>query len=249
LRLSLLSVGLLFISLISPSAYSQSPAPSAFQEKAETAVSGGKPFKLLNLTASAEWTAGSDHESGTAQLQANIDGSSRIQLALGKASQTEAQTKADSSRSCQWTDDAGISHEILGANCFIAIPWFAPGLFTQFSQLPTLTSTSDEGEVSKENSTFHQISFLFNLQGSDNASTKQLVDRSKVKVFYDPQTFLPTSLQYNIHPDANDLQDIEVRVTFSNYQSVSGVMVPFHVERSVNRTIQLKLDVSNASIE
>jgi hypothetical protein len=213
-------------------------------------VSAGKPFSVVNLTATAEWTAGFLHESGTAQLQANVDGSANVQLALGKASRNEVQTKADSSRSCTWTDDPGKSHDILGPNCLIAIPWFSPSLFTQSSAaLPALLATIDDGAVEKDKATFHQVSYLLKLTGANTSSTNRMVSQSTVKVFYDPQTFLPSSLEYSIHPDSNDLQNIPVKVAFSNYQSVSGVMLPFHIERFVNRTLQLKLDVSNASIE
>ena len=52
-----------------------------------------------------------------------------------------------------------------------------------------------------------------------------------------------------IHPDGDDSRNIPVRVVFNNYQAVSGVMLPFHIERFVNRTLQLRLDVSNASVQ
>jgi hypothetical protein len=232
------------------SAYSQTPSPSSFQLQAQAAVSAGKPFRVVNLTATAEWTAGSTHESGTAQLQAKADGSATLQLSAGSASRTEVQTKTDSSKACTWVDSAGTSHDIVGPNCLVAIPWFAPNLFTQpASQLPSLLATTDDGVVSKDNATFHQVSFILNLQGIDDASTKQLVNQSVVKVFYDPQTYLPASLEYHIHPDNNDLQDIDVKVVFGGYQSIAGVMIPFRIERFVNRSLQLKLDVSSASIE
>ena len=224
--------------------------PSPFQQQAQAAVSGGKPFSVVNLTATAEWIAGSDRESGTAQLQANIDGSTNVQLALGKASRTDVQTKADSSRSCTWTDGTGKSFDVFGPNCLIAIPWFSPSLFTQSSvTLPALLASTDDGAVERDNATLHQVSYLLKLTGANTASTSRMVSQSTVKVFYDPQTFLPTSLEYAIHPDKNNLQNIPVKVAFSNYQSVSGVMLPHHIERFVNRTLQLKLDVTTASIE
>ncbi len=229
---------------------STSQIPTSFQQQAQTAVSAGKPFSAVNLTATAEWSAGSTHQSGTAQLQANADGSTNVQLALGSVSRTEVQTKTDSSRTCTWTDSAGKSHDILGPNCLIAIPWFSPGLFTQPSaKLPALLSTTDDGVVTESGSTFHQLSYLLNLKGANTSSTRQMVSQSTVNVFYDPQTFLPASLEYFIHPDNDDSQDIPVRVVFSSYQSVSGVMLPFQIERYVNRTLQLRLDVSNASIQ
>jgi hypothetical protein len=232
------------------SAYSQTPTPSSFQLQAEAAVSAGKPFSVVSLTAAAEWTAGSTHESGTAQLQAKVDGSANVQLALGQASRTESQSTTNSSKTCQWTDAAGTGNSIIGPNCFIAIPWFAPGLFTQpVSQLPALLGTTDDGAVSNNNSTFHQISYLLNLQGTDSSSTQQLIDQSKVRVLYDPQTFLPASLEYFIHPDNDNLTNLDVKVVFSNYQSVSGIMLPFKIEKYVHHTLQLTLNITNASIE
>jgi hypothetical protein len=238
-----------FLIFLATSSFAQSQ-PTTFQHQAQMAVSAGKPFNTVNLSATAEWTAGADHESGTAQLQANVNGSTNVQLSLGKASRTEVQTGIGPSRACNWIDSAGKSRDILGSNCLIAIPWFSPGLFTQPNgNLPALLSITDDGMVMKDGSTFHQVSYLLNLTSADISSTNQMVSQSKVNVFYDPQTFLPTSLEYFIHPDGNDLQNIPVRVVFSNYQSVSGVTLPFQIEKYVNRTLQLKLNVSTATIE
>jgi hypothetical protein len=257
MRLCFSNLCLLFFLSNSFSAHAQttvssspSLSPTTFQQQAQAAGSGGKSFSVINLTATAEWTAGSDRESGNAQLQANADGSTSIQLTLGKASRTEVQTKADSLRTCTWVDGAGTSHDIVGPNCLVALPWFAPGIFAQPSAgPPALLATTDDGVVTNNNSTVHQVSYFLNLTGRNAAATKRIVSQSTVKVFYDPQALLPLSLEYSIHPDNNALKDIPVRVVFSNYQSVSGVMLPFQIERYVNRTLQVKLNVSNATIE
>jgi hypothetical protein len=231
-------------------ALGQTSVVSVFQTKAQTAISSGKSFNGLTLAANADWVAGSTHQTGTAQLKAGADGSGSLQLDIGDASRTEVQTKSDASRACTWTDHAGTSHDILGPNCLIAMPWFAPSLFTQpLSLLPALLGTIDEGEVAKDGVTLHQISYQLNLTGADSTSTQRMIRQSTVKVFYDPQTFLPQSLEYVVHPDNNELQDIPVRVVFSNYRASSGVLLPFHIERYLNRTLQLTLDVTNASIE
>ena len=182
---------LLFYITTSDSAHSQtasSQVPSLFQQQAQIAVSGGKAFHAVNLTATAEWIAGSDRQSGTAQLQANADGSSNVQLALGKASRTEVQGKADLSRTCAWTDGTGKSHNIVGPNCLIAIPWFAPSLVAQPStRLPALLGTTDNGIVASQNTTTHQVSYFLQPTGTD-PSLNQVSSASTVKVFYDPQT-------------------------------------------------------------
>lgn len=247
-RRSVLSLSLCFVS--SNLGFPQAPTPSTFQAQAQTASSSGKSFSKVNLTANAEWVAGSLHESGTAQLVAGADGSTSVQLALGKASRTETQTKIDYSRTCSWVDVAGKSHVIHGPNCFVAIPWFAPSLFTQpTSDLPALLAATDGGTVSTQSGAFHQISYSLQPTALDAVSASLMASQSTVKVFYDPKTFLPASLEYSIHPDNDDSKNIAVSVVFSNYQSVSGLMVPYHIERSVNHTLQLTLDVSNASVQ
>jgi hypothetical protein len=240
----------LFFIAASFSVRGQSPNLSSFQEKAQTAVVGGKSIRAIKLSGTAEWFAGSLHENGTAELQANADGSTSVQLNLGQASRTETQTQIDLARTCQWTDNVGKSHEIVGANCLTSIPWFAPGLVAQSpAQLPAILVSTDDGDVLKNGSSFHQISYSLNLAEASTPSTKQLRQATAAKVLFDPQTVLPASLEYAIHPDGDDLRSLDVRVVFSDYRSVLGVMLPFHIERFVNRTLQLKLDISNASVE
>ena len=223
---------------------------STFQRQVQAAVTAGNLVRSIKLSGAAEWTAGSLQESGTAQLEANADGSSNVQLYLNKASRTETQTKADSLRTCHWTDAAGVVRENTGKSCFIAIPWFAPSLIAQSAaQLPAMLMVTDDGEMSKNGASFHQISYGLNFEGMAGPFTKRLQDASVVKVQYDAQSFLPVSLEYSIHPDSGNSQTLEARVVFSDYRSVSGVMLPFHIEKYVNRTLQLKLDVNNASIE
>jgi len=226
----------------------QTPSKSSFLQKLENA----RPISGITLTGTAEWWAGSQHENGDATLHAGADGSTSVQLSLDHASRTETQSRLDEFRSCQWTDSTGTVHDVLGPNCFVAVPWFAPGLYAQPSaQLPAMLVMSDGGEVSskQEAATVHQISYALNIRGKTTASTKRLANTSRVKVFYDPQALLPTSLEYSIYSDSDDAQALDVRVVFSDYRTVAGVQLPFHIERFVNRSLQLKLDISNASIE
>ncbi len=108
---------------------------------------------------------------------------------------------------------------------------------------------TDDGNVADDEATLHQISFLINRKGGDAPSTSRMANASKVKVHYDPTTLLPASLSYSIHPDDNDLINLKVKVLFSNYQSVSGVMLPFHIEKYVQNTLQLTFDVTKALVE
>lgn len=250
MRSCLFILGFLLFSTLCLPASSQVVSTSNFQNQVQTTISDGKNIHKVMLTGTAEWFAGSLHASGTAQLEANADGSTSIQLSLGQASRTETQTSMNSSRTCQWTDSAGKSHDIAGANCFTSVPWFAPSLvmLSPSQRLPLVIST-DDGEVSRHGSSFHQIRCTLNPAVINDVSMSQVIKTSTSKILIDPKTLLPASLEYSIHPDGDDSQSIDVKVLFSDYRSVSGVMLPFHIERYVQRTLQLKLDISSASLE
>ena len=57
----------------------------------------------------------------------------------------------------------------------------------------------------------------------------------------------PVALDFSVHPDTNALVDIPVEIQFSNYTSVNGVWIPFTVEKFVNSTLALTLQVGSAS--
>ncbi len=223
--------------------------PSAFLQNLHARSAPAAAPQSIELTGAAEWVAGSLTEHGTADLKAGKDGSSTLQLNLSTATRTETFSALDSSRSCQWLDGAGKNHPIVGLSCAAATPWFAPNLLATLStQFPSLITVSDDGEVMKKGVVLHQISYIMNLAGNDAATTKAWTDATRVKVCFDLTTLLPVSLEYAIHPDSDDSQAIPVSVAFSDYRSVSGVLLPFHIERFVNRTLQLTLVLSNISI-
>jgi|GEM_PF-3326735 len=221
-----------------------------FLDHAQAAVLGGRTSTSLRFSGTAEWIAGSLHETGTVQAESHADGSTSLQLALATASRTETQTSLNSSRGCSWVDASGTSHAIDGPNCYLAIPWFAPSLYAQpISRLPPSLYIRDGGEVTKDNATRRQISYVSNLGGAGPASAKKAADSNPVHVFYDPVSFLPASLEYRLHPDSDTSSNLEVRVLFSDYRSISGVMVPFHIEKYVQRSLQLKLDLDTCVVD
>jgi hypothetical protein len=66
--------------------------------------------------------------------------------------------------------------------------------------------------------------------------------------FLDPTTLLPLGLSYTTHPDNNALLDISVEVQFSDYQSVGGVQIPFHVQKLLNGGLALDLQIHSATL-
>jgi hypothetical protein len=55
-------------------------------------------------------------------------------------------------------------------------------------------------------------------------------------------------LKYTIHPDSNSSVNLAVEVRYSNYKDVSGVELPMHIERYVNGSLQLSIDINSAAV-
>ncbi len=203
----------------------------------------------MSFNAEAQWTLGSQKETGTATAQASSDGSTSFQLNLDGASRAETRSALGDSRSCQWADTKS-AHTLQTVDCSTPVPWFAPLFAFQPSAVVLqLLNISDDGAVTRSSETYRQISYLTAIQGTSTATTNLLTSGTKVSVLYDPQTLLPTSIEYLQHAD-NDLNTtIPVRIVYSNYQTVSGTPVPYQIDRYVNGVLQLALSVTSASLK
>jgi hypothetical protein len=66
--------------------------------------------------------------------------------------------------------------------------------------------------------------------------------------FLDATTLLPAAATFNIHPDNDSGRDFPIEVQFSDYRSVSGTQIPFHVQKFLNNGLILDLQFSSAAV-
>ena len=52
--------------------------------------------------------------------------------------------------------------------------------------------------------------------------------------YLDAASSLPVAVVFNQHPDDNARVNIPIEVDYSNYQPISGVLVPMHIQKSMN---------------
>ena len=71
---------------------------------------------------------------------------------------------------------------------------------------------------------------------------------SVTNFYLDPVSFLPLAIVFNVHPDADMNTDFRSEVGFANYRAVSGVLIPFHIQRMLNGTVDLDIVVNNATV-
>jgi len=77
---------------------------------------------------------------------------------------------------------------------------------------------------------------------------RDLEKLSTVEILLDSTSHLPVGVTFNTHPDIDYGRDIPTEVRFSDYRSVSGVMVPFHIQRWLQGMLNTELTVTAATI-
>jgi hypothetical protein len=237
----------LCLSLIPSFAFPQTIVPISFLTKLLATIPAGTPMNGVHLEGRAQYVAGSLHETGTATLDAKSDGTATVVLSLDTASGTDSYALLSADRTCQHTTRSGAVSDISKIDCLTPLPWFAPILSIRDPlQLPALIAITDGGEVTRNSALLHDLTYGLLLHGRDTTSTNLLVQATNVHVLYDPQTLLASGIEYSIHPNGDMLTPIEVRIAFSDYRNTSGVMLPYHIERYVNRSLFLTIDVNSA---
>jgi hypothetical protein len=198
----------------------------------------------VTLTGSAEWIAGSDDETGSGVYKAT-QVASDLSLAFSGGTRSEIRSNASGTPNGTWTGLDGVSHAIAYHN-LVTDPGWCP-VFT----ISNLVSSSSMiltyvGQELRNGATVIHVTAA---QQFPVATTAQIMQHlTAVDIYLDPSTFLPVSYVYYLHPDNNELLDIPTEIRYSTYQTVSGVQIPFHVQKFINNTLSVDLQIQNASL-
>ncbi len=55
-------------------------------------------------------------------------------------------------------------------------------------------------------------------------------------------------LAYSVQPDKGPATKIAIEIRYSDYRAVNGATIPFHIQRYVNGSLQLDIQISSAQI-
>jgi len=223
------------------------PQATALLQQALAALSGGQSISDVTLSGTAQYIAGPDEELGTAVLKAIAAGASSVNLSLPSGTRIEIQNCSTMPPSGTWSGPDGLSHPIAFHNLLTGPAWFFPaftvaqGLSSSGYVASYIGSETRNGQAVQHVS-LSQASLLPNLPGGPSST-----HLSQVDFFLDSTTFLPAAITFNIHPDNNLLLDIPVEIDFSHYASVSGAEVPYHIQKYINNSLALDLQLQNAT--
>jgi len=239
-----LSLSILISALLSL-AQSSDPQALSYAVQSITAMTGGNPISDVSLTGSVTWTVGSDIETGTAALEALGTGESRMDLALGAGTRTEIRDTSTGTPLGRWMAQDGTSGLFAFQNCLTDAVWFFPALSSlSAGQNVALSYIGQENRNGE--SVQHIQSYVYqNVQFYGPAPSPQQL--STMDFYLDATTLLPVAITFNAHPDNDAGTNLLVEVDFSNYQAIAGVLVPLHIQRYLQGSLQVDVNASTAA--
>jgi hypothetical protein len=229
----------------------QTPASSAqgvkLLQQALAALNPGAPTSDVTMTGNAEYINGSEDEIGTATVKA-VGADSSVVLALPSGTRSEVRSTSNGQPFGTWKGADGVSHKIPFHNLLTEPAWFFPlfavnrGL-SQTGYLAVYVGRETRGDKTVEHLSISQIFSVLSVGQSPN-----LQPLSQIEIYLDSTTFLPNAVTFTIHPDNNELLDIPIEISYSDYRVTNGVQVSFHVQRFLNNGLVLDLQFQNATL-
>ena len=226
------------------SAQNQPPAsdPQAlsYASQSITAMVGSVSINDVTLTGSVTWN-GSD--TGTATLRALGTGESRIDLALTSGTRTEIRDAQTGAQIGQWVTPNNTSGNFASQNCWTDAVWFFPALGS-LAAGPNVVLSYVGPETWNGQNVQHIQSYVYQSQSGSTPGPQQL---STMDFYLDATTLLPAAVTFNVHPDNNENANLLIEVDFSNYQQISGVVVPMHIQKYQQGTLMVDALLAGAS--
>lgn len=221
-----------------------SPTALALASQALKALAGGTALTDITLQASAAYTAGSDQESGTATLVARGNAQSLVTLNITGGTRQEIRNGPSGA----WSGPGGTQHPMAAHNCWTDAPWFFPGLSLQALANDPQVSVSYVGLETLDGVSVQHLRLLRTIPAQTAAITAEIQRESASDLYLDAATLLPLVLRFNTHPDDAHSVDIPVEIQFAGYGAVSGVQVPFRIQKFLQGTLTLDLTVTQVAV-
>jgi hypothetical protein len=238
---------------VSTSAVSQpqpmrDPQALALASQAWTKLTGGTPVQDATINATATWLVGPDREQIAAVLKIKGDSQTRMELALGTGTRVELQSvNSDGIPSCAWIDKSG-SHPMPQHNALIDAAWFFPERLLWAASTQTDLSVSYIGRESLGGVPVEHLALWRTPVNGTRAAVALIQHVSRVDIYLDAASLLPSRLLFNTHPDDDASTDIPVQIAFSEYQQFGSLQVPSHVEKHMNGSLLLDLHITGLTL-
>ncbi len=238
----------LSLSLAGQQTGSSSPQALAILQKSLAALTGGQSIADVTLSGTARRIAGSDDQSGTGVLKGLASGAGRTDLNLSSGQRSEVQNLSASTPTGSWSGPDGVAQAMAFHNLLTEPAWFFPAFPIARRLLGSGFVATYVGQETHDGQAVEHVSVsqTSSIQGPHGTPTFQHL--TQIDFFLDSTTFLPAAMSFNTHPDNDMGLDIPIEVRFSDYRSVNGAQVPFHVQRYLNNILSLDFQTESVTL-
>jgi len=232
--------------LLGQAAVSSNSQLLAIQLQAQSALITATQPTTVVLNGIFTSVQGSLTQTGSANLTIGSDGTYLINLPQNTGAISESRTVSNGVPACTWTDQNSVVHNSSFLNC-MPPAWFFPGLTLLSSSNASLPAWTPSSYFT--DSLGNHLQFQYILPALNGAPEDPLL-LSPFDLVLAPGTLLPEYALFTEHPDNPGINaDISVQIAYSNYRSISGVMIPFHIQRFVNGSLVLDFAIATASVQ
>jgi len=229
------------------------PQGLALAVRASAAMAGQTSIQDIALTGSVNRVDGKAMERGVATLKALFSGEARVDLDFASGRGGEMYSFSTGGPRGAWIGSDGKQNPISFHNALVDVGWFAPLLVLERIGAGThgvvVTST---GSAVQDGKSLHVLHVAVPIPGP-NASKHPAWIRTLLEhagqfdLKLDSATLLPVEMTFNGHPDNNVRRDLPVRIHYSDYRAVSGILVPFRIRKYVNNGLMYDIRIETVA--
>jgi hypothetical protein len=223
--------------------------PSSILQKALSTMAAATSITDVTLSGTGYRITGADNESESVTLKALLGGESIVKFAGASGNRVEVvSTDSNGQPVGTWAGPDGVTHPMSQHNLWTDSSWFFPVL-TLGKVLASQNSVVVlAGQETKDGVSVTHLTASKQFPGLPTAVSLLLQHLSQMDLYLDSTTLLPAALDFNVHPDDDMLLDIPAEVRFSDYRSVNGVQVPFHIQKYLNNSLILDLQLQAVTL-
>ena len=239
--LCLLTLGLVSSSAGQQTASSAGPTAQAVSllQQSEAAQTSGAATTDVTLTGTVTFIHGTQTESGPTTLTALAAGTSKVEFDLPSGTRTEVWSNSGgSAATVSGSGPNGSSTQPAGGSVAMPSPaWFSPAVLTNLVSGAGYSS-SYVGQEARNGAAVQHVSIRQSTQQGASIPAFAASQQSQGDIYFDPATSLPVSMVFPVRPyhkPGSPPLSIRARpapeeIRFSDYRTVQGRKVPFHVQ-------------------
>jgi hypothetical protein len=204
-------------------------------------LKGNAALSDVTLSGTARRIVGSDDDAGTVTLKALSTASARLDFTFASGATREVRNNLTTGPVGSWCGSDGALHPLAYHNVLTDPSWFFPVFAVNRVLNGNQNAIVYMGRETRNGEVVEHVSV------SQSSSVPLLVHLSHVDYFLDSSTLLPSTIAFNTHADGNALLDIPVEISLSDYRTVDGVQVPFHIQKFLNGSLFLDIQLSSVT--